>query len=182
MKAVLVNSADAWSSDGAPHPHVRGDGRGCREDGVARRHGPYAYGSHYDRSYGYGYLNPARAAASAAHTQIDIAEAATPRCYAARLEAWDKLTLTWHRRAQDAGPTDLRLALLDARDLGIIDVDGARRPDTLRQVSNGRGADAQPQARDVVVRLEAAARERYALASMRPLTPLARCPDAGAVP
>ncbi|MGE3772173.1 MAG: S8 family serine peptidase [Gammaproteobacteria bacterium] len=182
VKAVLINSADAWTSDGAPHPQVRGDGRGCREDDVARRHGPYPYGSHYDRSYGYGYLNPARAAASAAHTRIDTVDATTPRCYTARLEAWDKLTLVWHRHAQDAEPSDLRLALLDALDLGIVDSDEARRLDTLRQVSNGRDAVARPRARNVVVRLEAAARERYALASARPLRPLAHCPDTSAAP
>lgn len=182
VKAVLINSADAWSSGGAPHPRVRGDGRGCRVDGVARRHGPYPYGSHYDRSYGYGYLNPARAAASAPHTRIGTIDAAAPRCYAARLEPWDKLTLVWHRHARDPAPTALRLALLDARDLGIIDVDEARPLDVLRQVSNGRGAHAKPRARAVIVRLDAAARERYALASVRALRPLARCPDAGTAP
>jgi len=182
VKAVLVNSADAWTSGGAPHPQLRGDGRGCRDDDAARRHGPYPYGSHYDRSYGYGYLNPARAAASAANTQIGIADASTPRCYAARLAPWDKLTLVWHRHAQEEEPADLRLALLDARTLTLVDGDEARRPDTLRQVSNGRGTQARPRARELIVRVEAAARERYALASVRALTPLARCPTAAVAP
>ncbi len=182
VKAVLVNSADTWSSNGAPHPRVRGDGRGGGGDDDAQRHGPYSFGSHYDRSYGYGYLNPARAAGSAAHTRIDTVAADSARCYGARLEAWDKLTLAWHRHADDARPADLRLALLDARNLAIIDADEARPLDTLRQVSNGRGAHALAQTREVVVRIEAAARERYALASVRALTPLAHCPMPGAAP
>lgn len=177
VKAVLINSADAWTSDGTPPPQVQGNGRGCRDDVLARRHGPYGHGSHYDRRYGYGYLNPAQAVVTARHARLGTVDASTPRCYGARLEPWDKLTLVWHRHAHAARPTTLDLALLDAHTLVPIDIDHGRLFDNLRQVSNGRGAAAVARARDVVVRVDAMGRERYALASRRALTPLARCPE-----
>lgn len=179
VKAVLINSAQAWTSGGAPPPRTRADGHGCLDDPQASQHGPYRFGSHYDRNYGYGYLDPARAVAIGPHTQLATIAADHSHCYSTHLEAWDKLTLTWHRHVGDGSGlplAPLQLTLLDADNAARIDGDDAPRLDNVRQVSNGRGEDATPRARDLIVRVDAAASETYALAGARALVRLPACP------
>jgi hypothetical protein len=184
VKALLINSADTWTSADTPHPRVRGNGGGCEADVTAARHAPYPYGAHYDRRYGWGYVNPARLARERAHTVVDSADG--PRCYAATLEAWDKITLVWHRHVRSCAGCEmdassalnrLHLDLVSAQDARTIDSDRGQSPlDNVLQVSNGRGPAAAPRARAVIVRVDAAAAESYALASPRALTRLPSCP------
>jgi len=198
VKAVLINSADAWSSAGATHPRTRGDGQGCREDGPARVHQPYHHGSHYDRSYGWGYLNAERASVERAHARLDAIRPSTSICYRAELDPWDKLTLVWNRHVGTCADcadhawhrlNALELALYAADEPhALIDHDAGRgRYDNVTQVSNGRGGGAMPRARRAIVRVRAldprfdgvaTQRERFGLASPRPLSRLAECPTA----
>lgn len=178
VKALLINSADAWTSDGTAHPHTRGNGAGCDSDRLAARHGPWPYGSRYDSSYGYGYFNPARAEAMRSHVTLADIAAGAAQCYTARLEPWDKMTLAWHRHAGDGGGAavgELDLSLYEASTGLTLDADGGRPLDNVRQVSNGRGADATPRARTVILRIDARANERYALASAQALRRLPGC-------
>ena len=196
VKAVLINSAQAWTSAGQPHPITRGNGQGCARDGAAKDHGPYRAGSHYDRSYGWGYLDVDRALAEYPHARLDAIAPAAGICYRAELAAWDKLTLVWHRRVgtcADCGAAGwyrlsaLDLALYDAADgHRLIDRDSARTAeDNVLQVSNGRGVAAAAVARPAIVRVSTVERqfdgtlaqlEPFALASRRPLARLAACP------
>lgn len=179
IRALLVNSADAWTSRDAPHPRVRGSGAGCMDDVHARLHGPWPYGAHYDRSYGWGYFNPARAEAMRRHTRVDEITAGGERCYDATLDAWDKITLTWHRHVGDGDGlplTQMHLALNDAETGRLIDADRHRADDNLRQVSNGRGRGASAVRRAVVVRVTSTAQETYGLASATVLTARDHCP------
>lgn len=188
VKAVLINSAQAWDSGGVPHPATRGDGGGCAADTDAARHRPWSFGAHHDRSYGWGYVDPQRARADARHARLGAVAAGQAVCYRARLEPWDKLTLTWHRHAEvcadcDGWPAlarlDLQLQTDDAASR-LLDRDARRTAlDNVIQVSNGRGPEARPRARSVVARVSSAAAqgaETYALASPRPLERLAQCP------
>lgn len=184
VKALLINSADAWTSGGAAHPQTRGNGVGCDSDRHAASHGPWPYGSHYDRSYGYGYFNPARADAMRKHLVLADIAAGDAQCYAARLEPWDKVTLTWHRHAGDGGGAavgQLDLNLLDANSGLEIDADEGRPLDNVRQVSNGHGADATPRSCQVILRIDARANERYALASAQALRRLPGCVSTPAI-
>jgi len=188
VKAVLINSAQAWDSGGAPHPATRGNGRGCATDTNAARHGPWDFGAHYDRSYGWGYVDPQRALTQARHATLGVVAAGQAVCYRTRLEPWDKLTLTWHRHAEvcmecRAWPALARLdleLLTDDRAARPIDSDPGRTAhDNVVQVSNGRGPDAGPRARSLIARVSSAGTqlaETYALASPRPLEKLPRCP------
>jgi hypothetical protein len=188
VKAVLINSAQAWDSGGASHPVTRGNGRGCTTDANAVRHRPWGFGAHYDRSYGWGYVDPQRALTEARHAALGSVAAGDSVCYRARLEPWEKLTLTWHRHAEactecDGWPALTALDLeLHTDDVAtrLIDRDANRTAhDNVVQVSNGRGPDARPRALSVVARVSSAATagaETYALASPRPLEILPRCP------
>ena len=189
VKALLINSADGWQSKGAPHPTVYGDGRGCTTDTHARRHGPLLLGAQYDRSYGYGYVNPARLAAERPYARLDVVHAAGARCYASHLQAGDKLTLVWHRHVGQCSGCGrhgwyrlnrLRLGLYAAQDGSLIAGDASVSGlDNVLQVA----LDATPRA--VVVRVDTAQQrfdgptpdtETFALASARALRPLLECP------
>ena len=184
VKALLINSADTWTSDDASPPRVRGNGGGCDTDVAASRHAPYPFGAHYDRRYGWGYVNPARLAQERVNTLSDRTDRA--RCYAATLDAWDKITLVWHRHVRVCAGCDseasstlvrLRLGLLSAEDGRTIDRDVGQSPlDNVLQVSNGRGPTATPGTQRVILRIDAAAPEAYALASPQALTRLPSCP------
>jgi hypothetical protein len=187
VKAVLINSAQSFDSESAPHPLTRADGRGCGHDRWAAAHRPWPWGAHYDRSYGWGYVDPPRAAAEAAHARLDSLEGGETRCWRATLEPWDKLTLVWHRHAEVCRgcaewPPLARLDLTlhpRGRPSQTLDRDTLRTPlDNVLQVSNGRGPRARPRRREVIVRVEhgGGGRETYALASPRPLRQLGRCP------
>ncbi len=197
VKAILINSADAWTSSGTPPPSVRGNGQGCREDRVAGAHGPYRHGTHYDRSYGWGYLNTAAAMREREHAQLGAILPGARICYRAELKSWDKLTLVWQRHAsacidcETPGWPPLQILGLALREAetpwGILDRDlEADRQDNVLQVANGRGEQAHPRARTVLVEVSAApssgrsgspAGEWFALASRRSLTRLANCPS-----
>ncbi len=193
IKAILINSADAWSSGGRPPPATRGDGAGCAQDPYAAAHGAYPYGAHYDRSYGWGYLNPEQAQQQAPYARTGELPAQTSQCFRTELAPWEKITLAWQRRVgscQQCNGHDwyrlspLSLALFEDRTgYPLLDRDvGRHAEDNVQQVSNGRGKHAQPSARVIVrVSLPAAAidgagSEPYALASARALTLLAACP------
>lgn len=196
IKAVLINSADAWTSAGLPAPHTRGDGRGCGDDRAAEAHGPYTHGARYDRSYGWGYMNAAAAMREHANARRDTIAPGERICYRVDLAAWDKLTLAWDRRVgactDCAAPGWYPLRVLDlalfAAEAPWAELDRDRdadRRDNVRQVSNGRGGQARPAQMTALVRVSAAPdgsrdetppSEPFALASRRPLTRLATCP------
>jgi hypothetical protein len=187
VKAVLINSAQTFDSASAPHPVTRANGRGCANDPWAASHGPWPWGAHYDRSYGWGYVDPPRALAEAAHARLDTIEEGEARCWRATLEPWDKLTLVWHRHAElcrgcGEWPALSRLDLVlrsKEQPARLLDRDAGRTAlDNVLQVSNGRGREARPRAREVIVRVEhgGGGPETYALASPRPLQRLTRCP------
>jgi len=177
VKALLINGADTWTSQGAPHSRVRGNDSGCAGDRIASRHGPYRHGSHYDRSYGWGYLNPAHLIADRPHTTTGTVKAGTAVFYAVTLEAWDSITLVWHRHADTCrdcasnappAPTPLQRHLRASATGALIDRDTGRTAlDTVLQVSNGRRPDDKPQAPAMVISVEAPATESFALASAR---------------
>ncbi len=190
VKSVLINSAQSWSSDGAPNPRTRGDARRCTDDPAASRHAPWPWGSRYDRSYGWGYVDPPRALAEAPHARLAAIDGGDAVCWQTTLDAYDKLTLVWHRHAEvcaDCGDWP-PLAQLDlslhaaAAPWSPLDRDRARSAeDNVAQVSNGRGPDARPVPRPVIARVSSAAangRELFALASPRPLRRLDACPAA----
>jgi len=188
VKAVLINSAQAWHSGGAPHPATRGNGRGCATDANAAHHRRWGFGALYDRSYGWGYVDPQRALAEAPHAALGKVAAGQAVCYRTRLEPWDKLTLTWHRHAgvcmacrgwPALAQLDLELHTDDAAARPIDSDQGRTADDNVVQVSNGRGPDARPRARSLIARVSSAGTqlaETYALASPRPLEKLSRCP------
>jgi len=189
VKAVLINSARAWDSGGAPHPATRANGRGCGTDTNAARHRPWDFGAHYDRSYGWGYVDPQRARAEARHATLGTVAAGEAVCYRTHLEPWQKLTLTWHRHARRCAgcdgypalaPLDLEL-LTDGAAARLLDRDTERTAqDNVVQVSNGRGPGSRPRARVVIARVSSAAAqggETYALASPRALERLPHCPS-----
>jgi serine protease AprX len=190
IKAILINSADAWTSGGEPPPRTP-----CANMSEGLAHHAYPSGAHYDRSYGWGYLNPAQARTERPYALRAELSPAGAQCYTAELQPWDKVTLVWQRRVgrcETCGGagwyrlSPLELTLYDARGRRRLDRDLHADPrDNVRQVSNGRGARSRPRARPVIVRVATAAMqldglpaqgEPYALASRRPLTPLARCP------
>lgn len=187
VKAVLINSAQTFDSASAPHPATRANGRGCTNDPWAATHGPWPWGAHYDRSYGWGYVNPPRALAEATHARLDTIGEGEARCWRATLRPWDKLTLVWHRHAEVCRgcrewPALSRLDLVllsETQPTRLLDRDTGRTSlDNVLQVSNGRGAQARPRVREVIVRVEhgGGGPEPYALASPRPLQRLTSCP------
>jgi len=198
IKALLINSADSWQSGGRAHPSVRGTGAGCREDRLAAAHRPYRYGAHYDRSYGWGYLNAARALAQRAGTTGAALQLGEHRCYGVDLAPWEKISIVWQRRVLTcagcghdgwARLSRLELELFDGTaPYRVLDRDATRQAqDNVLQVSNGRGpGNPEPRRTVVRVRLDAthidgATREPYALAAPRGLQRLAHCPLARAV-
>ncbi|MGR9107528.1 MAG: S8 family serine peptidase, partial [Gammaproteobacteria bacterium] len=194
VKAVLINSADSWDSEASPHPKVRANGSGCSGDRAAAKHRPYPYGSHYDRTYGWGYLNFVQARMQAKWAVLGALPPAAEVCYRATLEPRDKVTLTWERRVglcPHCGEdgwfrlSRLDLALFEASgDRLLLDEDLSHHvKDNVLQVSNGRGPEAKPRRRALIVRVasrdaefDGAESEPFALASARALTRLTRCP------
>lgn len=194
VRAILVNSATSWGSSGRPHPTVRGDGSDCAGSGDPG-HGPHRRGAHYDRSYGYGYLDARRALAEARHARLDVLAPASAACYRVELPAWGKLTLAWSRRVgrctgcagdgfQRASPLTLALYAEGAGHVLVDADDDSAHGGNLLQVSNGRDARA-PVGGALVARVATTARqfdglpgqlEPFALASARPLARLPRCP------
>lgn len=196
-KAVLINSASTWTSGGQPHPLVPQSGD-CPSLPEPPGHVPWRFGSRYDRTYGWGYLDAAAAAAQAPYARRDALAPGETRCYRATLAPWDKVTLVWQRRVGSCAgcsgdgafalsPLVLELRVPD-HGFAVLDRDTQADPaDNVQQVSNGRGPAANPRRREVeiVVRLSATAidgadGEPYALAAPAPLTRLAACSPASA--
>lgn len=191
VKALLVNTADAWTSGGAAHPRTGGDGDGCRDDPAAAAHAPYPHGAHYDRSYGWGYLNDRAALAARDGVVRDAIAPDSARCYALALAPGEKVTLAWQRRVgrgRIGGPdgwwrlTRLDLALLDPGGSLLVRDAPPTPDDNVLQVSIDRRLAGTTTPARVVVRVSAtgpidgAAREPFALAAPRAGIPLPACP------
>ncbi len=115
VKALLINSADAWSDGGTPENSL--------DDGPVN-------GSHWDKTYGWGYINLDHAYY---HTTDVYQSSLTTSCpyhyYRGYVLTYDKATLTWYRRAIYNGtsvPTtyytlsDLNLNMYRASDMTLI--------------------------------------------------------------
>lgn len=107
QKAVLINSADAWTSN---------DTSSAADDG------PVA-GSHWDKVYGWGYIDMGETYLNRGDYVIDSVVArndtATPddyKLYRGTLYADEKITMVWHKRADnyvDGDPSTGRRSLSD---------------------------------------------------------------------
>jgi len=184
IKAVLINSAETWTSSGAPSPAARGHSAPCGTDTHAPTHGPYAYGARHDRSYGWGYLNEKRALGEARHARSASLFPGERLCYAVQAKAHDKFTLAWMRTPDSPA---LALKLVEAEGaFALIDED-ADPAENLLQVSNGRGAGSPAREGKRLLVVSSAATptaatrgtdlaQPFALASARPLVPLEKCP------
>jgi hypothetical protein len=118
VKAVLINSADAWLSNGEPVPLTRA--AACAAENPPVPHGPAPTGVHVDRLYGRGYLHPTRAVAEAKQVDTGTLAPGERRCLTAAGPGPWKFTLSWsiHDFAQP-GPARLQLREL-ARDVRVM--------------------------------------------------------------
>ena len=185
IKAVLINSAETWTSSGAPSPAARGHSAPCGTDTHAPKHGPYAYGARHDRSYGWGYLNEKRALNEARHARSARLFPGERLCYAVQAKAHDKFTLTWMRTPDSPA---LALKLTDAGGAFTLIDEDAEPAENLLQVSNGRGADSPAREGKHLLVVSSVATpaagkptedhaQDFALGSARPLVPLEKCPS-----
>ncbi len=187
IKAILLNSADSWSSGHAPSPRATYRDPSCGEDAAATAHGPFRQGSRYDRVYGWGYLNGVRAISQAHASVSNMVTSSRPRCYQTFLKPFQKITLVWSRtvardgtRWRRVAPLSLEL-LVAAPPYELLDFDpSAHAADNVRQVANGRGALAVPNAREIIARITLEkgfhSSRPFALAGPRPLA-VVNCPS-----
>jgi serine protease AprX len=96
-------------------------------------------GSHWDRTYGWGYINM-----DAAYWQREFVYEKTigpkkPLCYLLHANRGDKITVVWERRFDSGGKpydfTPLKMELFRAQDQTLIDVDDSQI-DNVLQVAN----------------------------------------------
>ena len=135
IKALLINSADAWTDNDQPGP---GDNTICQSDRPRCGHGQMK-GSHWDRTYGWGYINM-----DAAYWQREFVYEKTispkkPLCYLLHANTGDKITVVWERRFDSTGKpyhfTPLKMELLRSKDKTLMDVDDSQI-DNVLQVAN----------------------------------------------
>ena len=139
MKAVLMNSAEAWDSHDTPVPDI--PLADCGKVNSASPHGPAHTLVVADRQYGRGYLDAARALATAAHVVVDSLAADERRCFALTGEGPWKVTLTWAvQQMRVARPA--HLALKDLRS-GTAAAAG-HSSDTTLQLGLSGDTDASP--------------------------------------
>ena len=138
IKALLINSADAWSDHDQPGP---GDKITCQSDRPDCGHGQIK-GSHWDRTYGWGYINLDAAYWQREYVYEKTISPKKPLCYVLHANTGDKITVVWERRFDSSGKpydfTPLNMQLLRAQDQTIIDVDDSQI-DNVLQVANDSG-------------------------------------------
>jgi serine protease AprX len=144
IKALLINSADAWTDND-------------QQDHLTHHAVP---GSLWNRTYGWGYINMDNAFKQKEFVKVEKIHPRRKMCYSGKLSPNDKVTIVWERRVStdngeiafyDLTPMTLRLytskdhALLD-EDVSPIDnvlqvsVKGANTARTIVEVSVAEGA------------------------------------------
>ncbi len=143
IKALLINSADAWSDNNQPGP---GDKNSCQTDLPNCGH-HQVEGSHWDRTYGWGYINLDKAYLSRYFVYEKKISTQTPVCYELEVKANEKMTVVWERRFASNGTpyqfTPIRMELFSATDGALIDVDNSLI-DNVLQVANKRQEKSAP--------------------------------------
>lgn len=139
VKALLINSADAWTDNKQPSPddphHL------CDTDEPLCGHKQVA-GSHWDRTYGWGYLNMQQAFEQRNHIKMGtLSTQQRHYFYNTVLDKDEKVTLVHERRVgyhpdnQEWQLTPLYLQIFSAQTGVILDADHSRM-DTVHQVAN----------------------------------------------
>ena len=184
VKAVLMNSADAWDSHGIPVPDVALSD--CGKVDAASTHGPAKDLVKHDRLYGRGYLDSARALAEAKQVVVGTLESDARRCFALSGGGPWKLTLTWAVQS----PRAARPVSLSLRELlpGNGTAAGHRLDNTLQlgipAGTPARTAEVSGTSAPLSPLIEVARPARtgagtgsvFALAASTPIRALARCP------
>lgn len=141
IKALLINSADAWTDNDQPGP---GDKSLCKSDLPNCGHREIK-GSHWDRTYGWGYINMDKAYLQRHFTYETTISPQKPICYAMQAHLGDKITLVWERRFDSTGTpyqfTPIQLELFRAKDRKLIDADNSRIDNVLQVANYPRGND-----------------------------------------
>ncbi len=164
QKAVLINTADAWDSQNTSS---------TSDDGPVN-------GSHWDKSYGWGYLDMAEARFNrndyflgSVVPRNNTAEPDDYKLYKGRMYANEKATLVWQKRANYvAGEppsasfslSDLNIRLYDENDNSLIDYDWDGN-DNVHQVATGSTIDAVIKVYAWSTAFDGATSESFALAT-----------------
>lgn len=141
IKALLINSADAWTDNNQPGP---GDKNPCQSDLPNCGHREIE-GSHWDRTYGWGYINLDKAYLQRNFVYEKTISPQKPICYVMQANSGDKITVVWERRFDTTGKpykfTPIQMELFRAKDRKLIDVDDSRIDNVLQVANYPRGND-----------------------------------------
>ncbi len=141
IKALLINSADAWTDNNQPGP---GDKNPCQSDLPHCGHREIE-GSHWDRTYGWGYINLDKAYLQRNFVYEKTISPQKPICYVVQANPGDKITVVWERRFDTTGKpykfTPIQMELFRAKDRKLIDVDDSRIDNVLQVANYPRGND-----------------------------------------
>jgi serine protease AprX len=139
IKALLINSADAWTDNKQPGP---GDKNSCQSDLPNCGHREIE-GSHWDRTYGWGYINLNKAYLQRNFVYEKTISPEKSICYVVEANRGDKITLVWERRFDSSGKpynfTPIKMELFRAKDSKLIDVDDSRIDNVLQVANYPRG-------------------------------------------
>ena len=154
IKALLINSADAWADNGA------------------------VPGSLWNRTYGWGYINMDNAFHEKDFVYEGKLRPSTPRCYVGDIKPNDKVTLVWERRVDTKRMyafTPMQLTLYRPADHTLLAQDNSRI-DNVLQVShtddNAHQVRVDIRIPDDVHRIDGSRDEPFALASSVRLKPV----------
>jgi serine protease AprX len=141
IKALLINSADTWMDNNQPGP---GDKNPCQSNLSNCGHRKIE-GSHWDRTYGWGYVNLDKAFLQRKFVYEKSIRPQKPMCYVLRANSGDKITVVWERRFDTTGKpykfTPLQMELFRAKNRKLIDVDDSRIDNVLQVANYPRGND-----------------------------------------
>jgi serine protease AprX len=165
QKALLINTADAWSDHGTVNTFA--------DDGPVT-------GTHWDRTYGWGYINLDQAYLRRNETFSDFLTATERfRLYKGRLFSGEKATLVWHRRAIYNGInppavwhllTDLDLSLRRESDNALLG-SSMSAIDNVEQVAVTATEDVVLKVRLFSSTIQGATSETYGLSTGEPFSP-----------
>jgi len=136
IKAVIINSADSWTSNDTPHPPSPDiDSSNCANS-YASQHTP-TRGTHYDRTYAWGVLNASNAYQQKNNVVLDTIQRGRTKYYYGKLADFDKVTLVWHKHfSKKLSHINLGLEYKE-NDVWIPLMEDNSLLNNVKQVSNG---------------------------------------------
>lgn len=157
IKAVIINSADSWTSSNTPNPATPDANPPVPEncvDPIVAQHHPID-GSHYDRSYGWGVLNASDAYHQRKNVIMGYISSGKEKRYFGTLDDFEKATLVWQKH-YGKPLAQLNLTLSYKKDgVWIPLMTDPSTLDNVKQVSNGTAAIAPVDATDFMLTVSA---------------------------